>query len=168
MNTQVSSIKLDFKEIFKDILPYLGYEPQYTEEELDKIAVSVPNLVNMGVEEAKNKVKNMSLGVNVIGSGETVIKQLPAAGEKINKNGTVILYTDESANTNNTVTVPDFTNMTVSQANEQAANCGLNIEFSGNTTRASAKAYDQSVKANIQVSLGTSVTVYFREESLSD
>lgn len=155
-------------EIFKDILPYLGYEPQYTEEELDKIAVSVPNLVNMGVEEAKNKVKNMSLGVNVIGSGETVIKQLPAAGEKINKNGTVILYTDESANTNNAVTVPDFTNMTVSQANEQAANCGLNIEFSGNTTSASAKAYDQSVKANIQVSLGTSVTVYFREESLSD
>ena len=155
-------------EIFKDILPYLGYEPQYTEEELEKIAVSVPNLVDMGVEQAKNKINSMGLGVNVIGSGETVIKQLPAAGEKINKNGTIILYTDAADSTNNTVTVPDFTNMSVSQVNEQAANLGLNIEFSGNTTSASAKAYDQSAQANTQVSLGTTVTVYFREESLSD
>ncbi len=155
-------------EIFGDILPYLGYEPQYTEEELDKIAVSVPNLVDMDVEEAKNKVKNMGLGVNVIGSGETVIKQLPGFGEKITKDGTIIIYTDESADLNKTVTVPDFTDMSVAQVNQTAANSGLNIQFSGNTSSADAKAYDQSAQANTQVALGTTITVYFREETLSE
>lgn len=34
------------RDIFTDILPYLGVEPDYTDEEISKINVTVPNVLN--------------------------------------------------------------------------------------------------------------------------
>lgn len=156
-------------EIFTDVLPYLGYEPQYSEEELKNFAIKVPNLVNKTVEEAKKELSDLGLSVTVIGDKETVIKQLPLFGETVSKGGRVIIYSTESEDAQTIINVPDFTGMTVGQASTVAYGAGLNIKLSGNTASDStALAYDQDVEKNTEVRIGTTITVYFREPSTSD
>ncbi|MBQ1187051.1 MAG: PASTA domain-containing protein, partial [Clostridia bacterium] len=156
-------------EIMRELLPYLGYEPQYTEEELDMFAIKVPNLVDKTVEAAKAEASALGLGVRIVGNGETVLKQLPVFGETISKDGRIIIYTTEDETAETVTTVPDFTGMTVGEASSAASGAGLNIKFSGNTTSSStARAYDQDIEVNTEVTIGTTVTVYFREATTSD
>lgn len=157
-------------EILKDILPYLGYEPQYTEEELKNYAVKVPDVSGKTVSEAKNAITALGLKVRVVGSGETVEKQLPAHGETLQKGGTVIVYTKDANQVEELTKVPNFKGMTPAEANNAAAANGLNIKYSGNINTGStiSKAYDQDIATGTQVNVGTTVTVYFRDESSTD
>lgn len=156
-------------EIFKDILPYLGYEPQYTEEELEKLAVKVPELSGKTLQDAKNELAELGLVARIEGGGETVLKQLPAFGETLNKGGKVILYTEETDDIVTVTNVPDFKGMTPVEANTAASGAGINIIYSGNTSSGNTtKAYDQSITAGTEVKIGCSVTVYFRDESSID
>ncbi len=156
-------------EIFKDVLPYLGYEPQYTEEELENLAVKVPNLNGKTVDEAKEALSALGLSANVVGQGEKVLSQLPVSGETLNKGGSVIIYTEENKDVETMVQVPSFIGMTHSEAKTRAKEVGLNIMYSGNTTASSATiAYDQDVAADTEVSVGSTVVVYFRDTSSAD
>lgn len=153
-------------KIMADVLPYLGYEPSYTEEELKKLAIEVPDTTGLGIDDAKGKLTTAKLQYKIVGSGEKVIRQLPEAGNKVISGGVVILYTEQSENT--TVTVPDFRGLTATEANTAAANAGVNIEFSGNTATGGLKAYNQSIAPGTSVEAGSIITVYFRDETTVD
>ena len=153
-------------QIMKDILPYLGYEPSYTEEELKALSLTVPDTVGSDVEDAKNKVTSAKLEYKVVGSGEKVLRQLPEAGTKVISGGTVILYTEQVGNEK--VTVPNLLNLSVTDVNAAASAAGLNVEFSGNTTMGGLKSYSQSIDPGETVDAGTVITVYFREDSAAD
>ncbi len=153
-------------KIMADIMPYLGYEPQYTQEELSKISVSVPDVSGDEIESAKEQITSAGLAYKVVGNGKSVLRQLPTAGESVYNGGTVILYTDDVENT--TTTVPDLTGLTATEANSAAANAGINIEFSGDTSSPNLKSYSQSVAAGETVPLGHIVTVNFRNEAEAD
>ena len=154
-------------QILSEILPYLGYEPQYTEEELKKLSVSVPNLSGATVASAKQQLSSANLSYKVIGNGDTVEKQIPAAGQNINKSGMVVIYTNGAEEAKSTV--PDFTGMTMSVVNSSAIAAGINVEFAGNTSSSNVVlAYRQSIAANTEVDSGTVVTVYFRDNTAVD
>lgn len=153
-------------QIMKDILPYLGYEPSYTEEELKALSLTVPDTVGSSVEDAKNKVTSSKLEYKIVGSGEKVLRQLPEAGTKVISGGTVILYTENVGNEK--VTVPNLLNLSVTDVNTAASAAGLNVEFSGNTTMGGLKSYSQSIDPGKTVDAGTVITVYFREDSAAD
>ena len=155
-------------EIFEDILPYLGYEPQYTEQELENFAIKVPDVKGKTVSEARNSINGTGLGIRVVGSGEKIVKQLPAGGETLYKNGTVIVYTENANQVESMVTVPDFKGMTPAQVNTTISANGLNVSNSGNISSGLAKAYSQDIEPGTQVSVGTKITVYFRDESSID
>lgn len=155
--------------IMSEILPYMGFEPQYSEEELAKRAISVPSLIGKTVDEAKTKITNSNLIYKVVGNGEKVLSQLPLSGDTLYAGGLVIIYTDEESTESQTTTVPDFSGMTVSEVNAAAVAAGINIKFSGNTlSSANTLAYSQSIKAGQTVSTGTGVTVYFRDSTVTD
>ncbi len=153
-------------EILKDILPHLGYEPHYTDNELANFAIEVSNLVGDDLQTAKSKITEKGLKTKIVGKGDKVIAQLPERGVTLSKGGTVILYT-ESDYVVETVKVPDFTGMNISQANSAAAAAGVNIEFAGHfiETGGLSFAYKQSVAAESETAAGTVITVYFRENS---
>ena len=153
-------------KIMTDILPYLGYEPTYSEEELKNLATSVPEVVGDTVDNAKVKLSSVKLRYQIKGNGEKIVKQLPEAGNRILSGGVVILYTEDTGD--QTVTVPNLVGLTANEVNTAAAQSGINIEFSGNTTSSGLKSYNQSVAAGTTVSAGTIVTVYFRDESAID
>ena len=153
-------------KIMTDILPYLGYEPSYSESELKNLATTVPEMVGDTVDNAKAKLSSAKLEYQIQGKGEKIVRQLPEAGNRILSGGVVVLYTEETED--KTVTVPDLTELTATEVNKKAAQSGINIEFSGNTTSGGLKSYRQSVEAGTSVNAGTIVTVYFRDDSAVD
>ncbi len=150
-------------EILTEVLPYLGYEPQYTQEELASLSISVPSVVGEELSAAKGKITNAKLTYKIVGNGEKVVKQMPSASDSLHSGGVVILYTDEASQSGSETTVPDFTGLNISSANSTATNNGLNIQFAGNTSYSGVVAYKQSVEAGTTVGVGTVVTVYFRD-----
>ena len=152
-------------EILAEVLPYLGYEPHYTEQELAKLSISVPNVIGDSITVAKGKISNKNLNYKVIGGGETVVKQMPTTNDTISSGGTIILYTEEVSDDSSKTQVPNFVGLGISAANSAAAESGINIHFSGNTSSAGVLAYKQSIEADATVEKGTVVTVYFRDTS---
>ncbi len=154
-------------QILTEILPYMGYEPQYSEEELAKLSVQVPNVVDSTVASAKQQLSSSNMSYKVIGNGDTVIKQMPSAGQSVAPQSTIVIYTEDVETTQ--VTVPDLSGMTPSVVNSSAASAGINVEFSGNTiSGGSVISYNQSIAPGTTVESGTIVTVYFRDNSAVD
>jgi len=149
-----------------DVLPYLGFEPQYSEEELKKLGVSVPDVTGIPVADAKGKITTNKLIYKIIGNGENVIRQIPEAATEVYTGGTVILYTEETGD--QTTTVPNLIGLTATDVNRIAAESGINVEFSGNTTSADIKSSSQSIASGETVSVGQVVTVYFADEGSAD
>ena len=148
--------------IMADALPYLGVEPQYTEEELAQQDVSVSNYVGWDILKAQNDIKNKQLTPDVRGNGTKVIKQTPAKGTSIPKNGKVILYTEEDSS-DTKVTVPNLVGETPARANTILTNLHLNIKLTGGASGAAgAKIYSQSIAAGTQVSIGTVIELECR------
>lgn len=83
-------------EVFDLVLPYLGIEPVYSEDELKLETTgtfSVPNLVGMTGEEAEKLLKAYEFGdIYYSGDGKVITEQFPEAGEKVNKKSSLILY----------------------------------------------------------------------------
>ncbi len=153
--------------ILSEVLPYLGYEPHYTEEQLANMSKAVDNVVGAEVLGATATLQQSGFNVKVIGTGNIVTSQMPKSGSKIYDGGVVVLYTDGEKPTK--VEVPDFTGMTVSQANESAVNLGINISFEGSSlTNSGVLAYSQSKEPKKKVPLGTTIKVYFRDNSAVD
>ncbi len=154
-------------KIMADILPYLGFEPSYTEEQLQKLAITVPDTVGSAIADAKGKITTQKLEYKVVGNGENVVRQLPAAGSKVISGGVVILYTEDGAEVTK-ATVPNFKGLSATDVNAAAARAGVNVEFSGNTSTGGLKAYKQSVEAGKEVDAGTVITVYFSDDNVVD
>ena len=153
-------------KVMAEILPYLGYEPQYSEDELKRLSVTVPDVSGMEIAAAKERISAAGLNSRVVGVGEKVTAQTPSAATAVYKNGTVILYTEGTSE--ETTIVPNLIGLTAAEANISAASAGINIEFSGNTTSSGLKAYSQSIASGEVVKKGTVVTVSFREEAIAD
>ena len=152
-----------FAKIMEEILPYLNVETKYTEDEAGSVGVSAPNVIGKTVSEATNELTNSGLKILVKGSGDTVIAQTPDPGSSVPSGGTVVVYTDE-ASMNHTVTVPNFTNRSLSDVNYLAAQAGLNIKVTGAYNSSAATARTQDYAAGEQIKPGTVITVNFVEE----
>lgn len=152
-----------FAKIMEEILPYLNVETKYTEDEAGSVGVSAPNVIGKTVSEATNELTNSGLKILVKGSGDTVIAQTPDPCSSVPSGGTVVVYTDE-ASMNQTVTVPNFTNRSLSDVNYLAAQAGLNIKVTGAYNSSAATARTQDYAAGEQIKPGTVITVNFVEE----
>lgn len=85
------------RDIFENVLPYLGIEKRYTEEEAKEQAqpILMPELTGMTVRDAKALIQEYAFELRLLGEGERVVEQFPLAGEETTENSTVILYTEE-------------------------------------------------------------------------
>lgn len=149
------------QKVLTDALPYLGIEPQYTDEELANLNRITPNVVGDSLTTAQSKITAQSLTYKVVGDGDKVVSQVPESGSTIPQNGIVVLYTEQGS-VDQSVTVPDFSGCTLSQANALAADYGLNLQIQGVTEESgSVYAVNQSVEAGRRVASGSIITVEF-------
>lgn len=150
-----------FARAMQDILPYMGIEKIYSEEELKTLDLKVPELIGKPINNAKNIAISESLNPVVIGKGETVIAQLPDPSGQIPQGGTVVLYTDEESKSQ-TVKVPKLTGLSVFETNKSAISSKLNIKLAGNDlTDSGVISVSQSIAEGTEVPPGTVITVRF-------
>ena len=154
-----------FRNIMSEVLPYLGVEKIYSDAEMTKLDTTTSAYYGMSVEEAQTLVKNDGLKYSVVGSGKNVIAQNPSAYSTIPKDGTVVLYTDEDS-TKQRVTVPDFSNCTLSEANVLASDYNLNLCIQGSSlSDGTSYAKSQDIKAGTEVEPYTVITVTFNQDN---
>lgn len=154
-----------FRNIMSEVLPYLGIERKYNESELENLSTQISSYIGMATDEASSAISSSELKAVVKGDGEKVISQSPDPYAQVPKGGTVILYTDNSAESD-TVTVPDFKGLSMSQASTLAADSGLNLTISGTfSSDESVTAELQSIESGKVVARGTVITVTFEQKS---
>ena len=154
--------------VMADILPYLGVEQNYTEEDAAGRQIVMEDLAGMTVAEAEKWLKSNSLALRTVGTGETVTAQIPAAGETVPGNSQVLLYLGEEPG-NEPVVVPDFTGMNRQQASDAAGALGLYILVTGNdeiSPRVTVTAQD--IPAGTEVMAGTTVKLNFTDTKAAD
>ena len=157
-----------FAKAMQEILPYLGVERVYTDEELKKLDIITPDLINKPIKEAVNKVNEMSLRSVVMGNGEKVISQIPEPFSHMPKNGKIILYTD-SETVNQKVKVPNLVGESLYNVNKIISESNLNLKISGKDLIGDdIISHSQSTPAGTEVPIGTVITVNFIHKSNTD
>lgn len=143
------------------ILPYLGVEASYNEEDLEHQEIKVPDLVNTSVDEAEASLNALGIKYEILGSGETVLTQIPMAGsEMYKKTGRVMLYTSNDLQTH--TYVPSLIGKTAEEANKMILNAGLNVRIEDGKDfifGKKATVVQQSITEGESVPVGTVVTI---------
>ncbi|MFR4068821.1 MAG: PASTA domain-containing protein [Oscillospiraceae bacterium] len=80
------------RDIFLDILPYLGVEPDYGSEDIRGVNFTVPDVIGMDETEAGELLAEKTITYRVVGTGSVVTDQLPVAGSQVPGNSQIILY----------------------------------------------------------------------------
>ena len=83
-------------EVLAKALPYLGIEPQYTEEEQKKLFTTVPDVTGWRTAAAELKLSEYTLAASVCGTGERVTSQYPLAGTTVRRDSVIVLDTTGS------------------------------------------------------------------------
>ncbi len=79
--------------VLKGILPYLGVEAVYTEEELKELMLTVPDCTGWSREDAAAILSQSGFAYTFVGDGNIVTGQTPSPGDQVNKNGASIVLT---------------------------------------------------------------------------
>ncbi len=83
-------------DLFKNILPYLGVDENYTEAEMEQFHVGsfeMPDFIGKTRKEVNQMMKIYEFGeLDALGEGDIVREQFPLAGETIGKGSDIILY----------------------------------------------------------------------------
>ena len=155
--------------IMAEILPYLGIEPSYSAEELMGVDTTVPNVIGMSVEEAKDRLKERGFACKVEGDGETITDQTPVGGAIIPGKSTVVLYAG-AEKPDKMCTVPSLVGRNAAEANTAATNAGLLIRFTGTTSSESntVLVFSQELEAGTEVPAGTVITVRLGDTTVRD
>ncbi len=154
--------------VLSDILPYLGVEQSFSEEDAQGQSIVMPQLSGLTAEEAKAALKKLGLSMEAAGSEAAVTGQLPAAGQTIPGGSQVLVYFGEKPE-QEAVKVPDFSGMTRQQASDAAGALGLYILVSGNTgVEPKVVVTSQTIAAGTEVPVGTTVRLEFADTDIRD
>ncbi len=155
--------------IMAEILPYLGIEPSYSAEELMGVDTTVPNVIGMTVQEAKDRMKERGFTCKIEGDGEKITDQTPVGGAIIPGKSTVVLYAG-AEKPDKMCTVPSLVGRTAAEANTAATNAGLLIRFTGTTSSESntVLVFSQELEAGTEVPAGTVITVRLGDTTVRD
>ena len=156
------------RDIFLDILPYLGVEPDYGSEDIRGVNFTVPDVIGMDETEAGELLAEKTITYRVVGTGSVVTDQLPVAGSQVPGNSQIFLYMGAEKQATR-VEVPDFIGCSVADVNYLASNAGLYVQAKGtDRTDVYVLAAYQDIDPGTEVDRGTTITVEFSSTGASD
>ena len=151
--------------LYERILPYFELKSQNEE-----INVTVDSYIGLTVQDAKNKLTKNKQAYEIIGNGDKIINQTPAAGDVLTYPlSKVLLYTDDTEESY--VTVPDVIGLSLPDAIRKIIDSGLNIHITGNgviTSSSNDKVLYQSIKGGTKVKKGEVIVVKAIKEDYED
>ena len=148
--------------VLEEILPLLGVEPVYTEEELEQLTITVGNYVGRTRESAEKLINSLGCEIEIIGTGDKVTAQSPAKGSTFTKgSGKITIYLGVEANEEEYV-VPNVVGMNLTSANQLMINSGFNVKINGVKNfglGSELTVISQSPAAGTKLKAGTVVTI---------
>ena len=148
--------------MLSDILPYIGVEAKYSEEEILNRDRGVPDVLEMKITDAAKTIEDAGMRFRVIGEGDTVTKQLPAAHSVIAAGSEVILYADEDPS-NNKEKMIDLIDYDYVTAREKLSQIGVFISTSSPVSSPDTQLItSQSIGEGEEVEHGTIINVTLR------
>ena len=155
--------------VLEAILPYLGVEAVYTEQELENLELPVPSCIGWSVEQASRLLAQSGFDYTFVGEGSVISAQTPSAGSSILRNGARIVLTlgNEAPIL---CTVPDLVGLSASLANRILQSSGYNVSVAG---AKDYRKYDKTViaqypAAGTSVPFGTAVILYFAYDEMKE
>lgn len=147
------------------VLPYLGLA-----RSTDSQAVTVKDTVGMKKNEAKKMLESLGLSVDVIGSGDVVLRQTPSENVRLSPAyGRVILYTEDVIFER---AVPNVKGKTLAEAIVSLTNAGFNIKVTGASQTAGiahgATVVSQSLPPGMKTACGTTVEIQILHKNDTD
>lgn len=143
--------------ILSETLPYLGVTSDEARINSSNNSITIPDVTNKTVTEAEKILKNAGLNAIISCSGDKnstlVTTQVPAARTILLKDSVVLLY-GENDSTRTSVSVPNLTNMTLTQAKAALKKKNLNISYTG-----TGIVSKQSIKEGTSVEEGSIINV---------
>lgn len=158
------------RDILTDVLPYMGINPEYSDEELANLDVKVP-LLQGSINDAKATLDGLGVKYNIVGEGPNIIAQSPLTGSSMSKDGTVWLFTeaDYASSDDYLREVPDLVGLSAAYANESIVYSELNYVARGaSVTREDAVVNSQSIPPGSKVAKGTTIELEFIVNSNQD
>lgn len=153
--------------VMEVILPYLGVEAIYSEEELAHKVVEAPRVLGWTGTYAQKRYGE-KFRIDIIGDEDGVIVgQYPEPGTAMEQEtARLVLYTGKKASDvePETVVVPDLTDMTALAAAGKLRELGLNVRIKGTkyyTSGSNATVISQSVEKGTVVPRGTVIEIRF-------
>lgn len=160
-----------FSAIMQELLPYLGVEVMYSEDEYNEQRDTVaPSVAGKTLSEALEELEQAGLEYDIIGGedpDQRITEQIPERGTSVPQNGKVVLYTS-GYDVNSTLTeVPDFFEMDLANAVFQAAISDLQVTINGSRDD-DAVVMLQGIEPGVKVKKGTVVTLTFGSKVNTD
>ena len=146
-------------QILKEVLPYLGIPSDTTDSDSQAETITLYNVKNKTVAEAKKIIENQGFRCEISGNSEDIVSaQMPVAGTGLIEDSIVKIYTEDS-DTRVSQKVPNLKGMSLSEAKAELRKKNLNIKYSG-----SGKVSSQSITAGTSVEEGTVIEVVLQKE----
>jgi stage V sporulation protein D (sporulation-specific penicillin-binding protein) len=151
-----------------DILPYLGVEATYTEQELETMDRSVPSTVGLPLSVAQMRLEEQGLTYRVIGDGANVTLQMPAANSIVAAKSQIVLFADATPS-EDLEEVPDLTYLPYDIARQRLGYLALfiNTDSHNITGDQSQVVAHQSIAPGEKVEHGTVVRVTLTDNDSS-
>jgi stage V sporulation protein D (sporulation-specific penicillin-binding protein) len=154
--------------VMADILPYLEVSHNYKPEDAAGRQILVEDYTGLTLQETQKQLKSLGLTAKIVGTGTTIVGQIPAPGNIVPGNSQILLYTNEIPLVE-MVKVPDFTGMTRQQASDAAGKLGLYILVKGNSALdVNVRATSQSIGKDTVVPVGTTIEIEFTDTGARD
>ncbi len=142
-----------------DVLPYLGVEPVYSEEDAARMDAVMPQLVGKTLEEAAAAVREAGLRYRTLGDGGRVTAQLPAAHFQIARGTEIILYLGAEIS-NEKESVSNLVGMRYNEARDVLSRRGIFLHARGTVSDGESQCVAaQSVEEGASVDHGCVIEV---------
>jgi len=148
-----------FRRIISDTLKYLRVPSSKTPASDVPVRVEVPDLLNLTLEAASERLESAGLLVRFVGSGAMIRNQTPKPGAKVPLHTQILVYLG-GGQAGEEVTVPDLTGKSMREAGELLGWLGLQMNPSG-----SGLAAGQTPAPYTLAPPGSVVSVEFRTPS---
>lgn len=148
------------KSIIENIIKYKNMEPteDTTEVVTGDTTVTVIDYTDSLIYGVVTDLDAKGLTYSVVGTGNTVVNQIPKAGTSVSVGSEIILYVEKSVEDSGTIPVPSVVGMTYDEANSTLIDAGFTVIYSGSEY---GVVTSQSPKYGISMAAGEPVELVF-------
>lgn len=157
----VTSAAPMMKMLLENIIKYKAIEPSYEAdpENISKNSgkATIDDFTGQRLFDVLQNLDYLSMNAEIVGSGNTVVNQVPHGGTIVEEGTTVILYVEKSEEDAGTVPVPDVKGKSYDEAAALLTKAGLGVLIKGESTAGSV--VEQSPREGVSIAKGSDVTL---------